>query len=81
MIRNETDNLAGLTSKLKSYLNDLEPCFAVFEAQEMSAKIHTLEEQRKLETETILLRAKVQNQVLIKNYNLSEFISDIDMTL
>ena len=44
MIRNETDNLAGLTSKLKSYLNDLEPCFAVFEAQEMSAKVHTVEE-------------------------------------
>ena len=34
MIREETDNLSGLTSKLKSYLNDLDSCFAVFDAQE-----------------------------------------------
>ena len=34
MIRDETDNISGLTSKLKGYLNDLDAAFAVFEAQE-----------------------------------------------
>ena len=81
MIREETDNLAGLTSKLRSYLNDLEPCFAVFKAQENLIKVETVDEQRQYETELILLRAKVQNQTLIKNYNLSKFICDIDTTL
>ena len=81
MIREETDNLAGLTSKLRSYLNDLEPCFAVFKAQENLTKVETVDEQRKFETELILLRAKVQNQTLIKNYNLSQFVCDIDTTL
>ena len=74
MLQNNSEHIAGLTSKLKSYLNDLEAVFAVFEAQENLVYAKNSEDKRKRENELILLRAKVNNPVLIKNYNLGDFI-------
>ena len=81
MIRKETEHISGLTSKLNGYLKDLDMAFAVFEGQESLNEVQTADEQRQKETELILLRAKVNNQVLIKNYNLGTFLNDIDTTL
>ena len=81
MIRNESEQVNGLTSKLKSYLNDLDAALAVFEAQEDQTEVRTVEELRRKEAKLTLLRSKVQNQVLIKNYNLSEFIHDMETTV
>lgn len=39
----------------------------------------TVEEVRKGETELILLRSKVNNQVLIKNFSFSKFIEEINV--
>ena len=81
MIRAETEKIAALTRSHKSYLNDLDNALAVFDAQETHANWTTLEEKRKLDNELIILRAKVENPVLVKNYNLSDFIIAIDSSL
>ena len=74
MLQNNSEHIAGLTCKLKSYLNDLEAVFAVFEAQENLVYSKSAEDRRKRENELIMLRARVNNPVLIKNYNLGDFI-------
>ena len=74
MLQNNSEHIAGLTCKLKSYLNDLEAVFAVFEAQENLINAKNVDDMRRRENELIMLRARVNNQVLIKNYNLGDFI-------
>ena len=61
MLQNNSEHIAGLTCKLKSYLNDLEGVFAVFEAQESLVSSTKSEDKRKRENELIILRAKVNN--------------------
>ena len=39
------------------------------------------EDKRKRENELIMLRARVNNKVLIKNYNLGDFIDEMDTTI
>ena len=74
MLRDESGEISGITSKLKSYFMDLNSAFLVFDAQESHRNARTTEEKRKREIDLILLRAKVNNQVLIKNYNMGDFI-------
>ena len=78
MLRAESEKVAALTGTHKSYLNDLNNVFAVFEAQENYADWQTLEEKKRRDNELLLLRIKVENTVLIRNYNLSDFINAID---
>ena len=78
MLRDQSEKVAALTGPLKSYLNDLDNAFAVFEAQEKHANWQTPEEKRRRDNELMMLRIKVEKQELIKNYNLSDFINAID---
>ncbi len=41
----------------------------------------TDEQRRAIQNNLVALRAKVDNQVLIKNYNLGTFIEDMDVTI
>ena len=81
MLQAKSENIAGLTCKLKDYINDLDAAYAVFDAQENLHKAKTDVELQNRENDLVILRARVNNQVLIKNYNLGDFIHDIDNTL
>ena len=81
MLQVETEKISGLTRKLKDYMNDLEAAFAVLDTQEKQRLTKNNAEKLALERELFSHRIKVENQALIKNQKLSEFIKDIDSTL
>ena len=67
----------------RTYLLDIKASLRVFAAQEKLCYDTRLTKQgrRDLESKLLVLRSKVENQSLIKNYNLSQFINDMNATL
>ena len=82
MLRREADQIEGITLILKSYVKDIDAVQEVVDMQDkFLASNLTASMQEKLEKEISVKRARIDNQVLIKNYNFSEFIKDIDNTV
>ena len=65
---------------MKSYINDIQQVLEMIVMQDEYSITENKARLEELERALTLKRARIQNQVLIKNYNFSEFLADIDAT-
>ena len=79
-LKEEAEHVEGITLKMKSYINDIEQVLEMVEMQDEYSVTENKARLLELDRALTLKRARIENQVLIKNYNFSEFLHDIDST-
>ena len=81
MLKREAEQVEGITLKMKSYIKDIDHVLEILDMQDEYSQTTYESKLFDLDNKLTLKRARIDNQVLIKNYNFSEFLGDVDSTV
>ena len=76
----EAELVEGITLKMKSYIGDVDQVIDILDIQDEYSVTENKTRLDEIDKILPIKRARIDNQVLIKNYNFSEFLADIAST-